>query len=110
MDDWRKLDEALGAVLETALDAVVVIDVSDRIIGWNHIATRTFGWSASEALGKRISELVIPQQHRDAHPRRMEPLLETGGGPGLRLAVPGSLAMARSHIVPPSLSFAARSS
>ena len=83
MGNWRKLDEGLEAVLETALDAVVVIDASDRIIGWNHIATKTFGWSTGEALGRRISELIIPEQHRDAHLRGMEHYLKTGEGPVL---------------------------
>ncbi len=73
----------LQSVLDTAFDAVVVIDTSDRIIGWNHIAAATFGWSSADAIGHRISELIIPEQHRAAHDRGLRHYLETGEGPVL---------------------------
>lgn len=80
---WGRLHAGLQSVLDTALDAVVVIDTSDRIIGWNHVATSTFGWSSEEALGQRISELIIPMQHREAHERGLQHYLATGEGPVL---------------------------
>lgn len=74
---------SLGAVLKTALDAVVVMRMDGTVAGWNDVATRTFGWSFAEAHGKRMSEMVIPPRYRDAHERGLAHYLATGEGPVL---------------------------
>lgn len=73
----------LNAVLKTALDAVVVMRLDGTIAGWNDVATRIFGWSFDEARGRRMSELIIPVQHREAHERGLSHFLVTGEGPVL---------------------------
>lgn len=83
VEDWERLHAGLGSVLDTALDAVVVMDTSDRIVGWNQNAVETFGWSIEEALGQRLSDLIIPEQHREAHHRGLRHYLKTGEGPVL---------------------------
>ena len=80
---WRALQGRLQSVLDTALDAVVVIDRTDRIVGWNRPATKLFGYSSDEALGQSLETLIIPEQHREAHRRGMKHYLETGEGPVL---------------------------
>lgn len=78
------LDNAsLGAVLKTALDGVVVMRLDGTVVGWNDVAERTFGWSFAEALGQRMSELIIPHRFRDAHERGLMHYLATGEGPVL---------------------------
>ncbi|GAC1344899.1 MAG: hypothetical protein NVSMB18_23490 [Acetobacteraceae bacterium] len=78
------LDSAsLGAVLKTALDAVVVMRVDGTVVGWNDVAARSFGWSYAEARGRRMSELIIPPRHREAHERGLAHYLATGEGPVL---------------------------
>ncbi len=54
----------LAAVARDAHDAVVLQDMSGRILAWNPSATRIYGWSESEALEKNIREL-IPEGLRD---------------------------------------------
>ena len=54
-------------VLENALDAYVAIDASDRIVEWNRQATTLFGWSAHEAIGRRLTETIIPPDLRQRH-------------------------------------------
>lgn len=73
----------LHAVLKTALDAVIVMRLDGTICGWNDVAQRIFGWSFNETAGRRMSELVIPPQHRDAHERGLAHYLNTGEGPVL---------------------------
>lgn len=71
----------LGAVLKTALDAVVVMRLDGTIAGWNDVAERTFGWSFAEANGKRMSEMIIPLRFREAHEAGLAHYLKTGEGP-----------------------------
>jgi two-component system cell cycle sensor histidine kinase/response regulator CckA len=50
-----------AALLDKAQEAVIVCDLDDRVTFWNPSATRIYGWSASEALGRRLNELVSDQ-------------------------------------------------
>jgi len=74
---------SLGAVLKTALDAVVVMRMDGTIAGWNDVAERSFGWDFAEARGRRMSELIIPPHYREAHEKGLAHFLATGEGPVL---------------------------
>ena len=78
---WGTFHAGLQTVLDTALDAVIVIGEDGRVIGWNGISERTFGFSGDEAIGQRLSELIIPERFRDAHENGMKHFLATGEGP-----------------------------
>lgn len=80
---WGLLHAGLQSVLDTALDAVVVMGADGRVVGWNSFSETIFGWSAEEAIGQRLSELIIPEQHREAHERGLAHYLATGEGPVL---------------------------
>lgn len=69
----------LAPILETVLDAVVVISPTGHVTGWNAVAEDVFGWSAAEAMGQQLSLLVIPPQHRLAHEEGMARIV--GGAP-----------------------------
>lgn len=79
----RELHAGLQSVLGTALDAVIVMDIDGRVRGWNDHAASCFGWSREEAVGQRLSELIIPAEHREAHERGLRRYLATGVGPVL---------------------------
>jgi len=63
----RKREAELSMVIESANDAYVCTDQAGVIIEWNHQAEQTFGWSASEAIGCALDELIIPPEMREAH-------------------------------------------
>jgi PAS domain S-box-containing protein len=71
----RKADQLLrerANLLDLAHDAIVVRDFKDESITfWNKGAERLYGWTAAEALGKKIPQLL----YRD--PDTLAPLLET---------------------------------
>lgn len=68
----------LEPVLATALDAVVIIDSTGLVRGWNRLAHETFGWTSEEALGRSLVDLIIPEQHRAAHSSGMARYQATG--------------------------------
>lgn len=68
----------LAPVLNTALDAVVVIDEEGLVLAWNEIAERTFGWTQSEAVGRPMVDLIVPPQHRAAHCQGLRRYNESG--------------------------------
>lgn len=54
----------LAVVVEDAFDAVTMQDLEGRIRAWNPSATRTYGWSQSEALGMNYLDLA-PDDRKD---------------------------------------------
>jgi PAS domain S-box-containing protein len=63
----RERERRLSRVLEAANDAFVSIDEAGLVTAWNPQAAALFGRSEQDALGLRLSELVIPEELRAAH-------------------------------------------
>jgi PAS domain S-box-containing protein len=59
--------ERYRAVLLAALDCVVGMDHRGRVVEWNPAAERTFGWTADEAVGQEMAELIVPSALRTRH-------------------------------------------
>jgi len=56
-------------LVDTANDAVVSIDEESIILDWNRAAERMFGWTRAEVVGRVLTEVIVPVQHREAHHR-----------------------------------------
>lgn len=81
----RKAEEALitseemsRSIIETANDAFISIDEKGVITQWNTKAEEMFGWLKREVVGRVLSEIIIPQQHRNGHEKGIERYLMTG--------------------------------
>jgi len=85
---WAKAAEAAllqsqernRAIVDTAFDGVITIDSTGIVTDWNAQATAIFGWSREEALGRALSETIIPEQDRQAHEQGIREFLRTGAG------------------------------
>jgi len=71
------------AILQAATDAFVSMDAAGNITGWNEQAEAIFGWPEAEALGRRLSDRIVPAELREAHERGLTHFLATGEGPVL---------------------------
>jgi PAS domain S-box-containing protein len=74
----RLSEERNQLIVETALDGMVAIDANGRITGWNTQSERIFGWSRSEAMGRELAELIIPERRREEHRNGMRRYIDTG--------------------------------
>lgn len=63
-------------ILEAANDSFVQFDECDVIIYWNEQASRTFGWSKKEALGKKLTEVLIPPKFQNSYRKELKQLLD----------------------------------
>ena len=77
-DELRASEARTRSIVEGALDAVVSMDESGRITGWNANAEALFGWPAVEAIGRELAETIVPPARREAHRRGLRHYLETG--------------------------------
>jgi PAS domain S-box-containing protein len=79
----RESEQRFHSIVDAALDAVITIDGRGRITEWNPQAASVFGWSRGEAVGRRLSELIVPPGYREAHEAGLERFAATGEGPVL---------------------------
>lgn len=73
----------LRAAIDSALDAMVIMDECGFITDWSRQAERIFGWSRQAEVGQLLAELIVPPQFRDAHNKGLATVRATGKGPVL---------------------------
>lgn len=80
----QKLKESEGqlqTIFNEAPDALIVINEEGNIIRWNPKAEKIFGWSLAEVLGKPMTDLIIPEQHRESLAKEFKTFVLTGKSP-----------------------------
>jgi PAS domain S-box-containing protein len=68
----------LDAMLHSSLDCIIIMDQEGRIIEFNSAAERVFGYGRGEAMGKTVSDLIVPQRLRAAHAAGLARFIESG--------------------------------
>ncbi|MGE4560781.1 MAG: PAS domain S-box protein, partial [Desulfobulbus sp.] len=58
----RESEKRLQGITDSALDAILMMDHSGAISYWNPAAERILGYSAAEALGQNLHQLIIPER------------------------------------------------
>ncbi len=64
----RELNDRFRALLETAPDAMVLVDLEGRMVLVNAQTERLFGYAREELLGQTV-EMLVPSRLRDQHPQ-----------------------------------------
>jgi PAS domain S-box-containing protein len=65
-------------VIDQLHDAVVVLDLQQKIRLWNQGAERTFGYTAEEVLGRSMAFLVPEEDQSDLKNEIFKPLMQRG--------------------------------
>jgi len=77
------LEERLSfekSILDSALDAIVTVDMKNIVLEWSPSAQEVFGYSREEILGKDLTILIPPEYHA-GHRRGMDNFKKSGTGP-----------------------------
>lgn len=60
-DRRAEAETTLLRTIEASTDAFVAFDTDGTVIGWNPAAERIFGWTAAEATGRHLVELLFDE-------------------------------------------------
>ncbi len=73
----RRSQRLLQGIISSAMDAIITVDSSQRIIVFNKAAEKIFRCAASEAMGQPIDKFV-PERFREKHRQHMHSFGQTG--------------------------------
>ncbi len=74
-------EEKFRSISAAAQDAVLMMDNDGRIVFWNAAAERISGYSAQEAMGQELHQLLAPQGYQADARRGFGRFRDTGEGP-----------------------------
>jgi diguanylate cyclase (GGDEF)-like protein/PAS domain S-box-containing protein len=74
-------EQKFRAVAEAALDAMIMIDAAGKIQYWNPAAMRILGYSAEEAVGTSLHQLIVPPIRQDVARAGLQRFQHSGTGP-----------------------------
>jgi PAS domain S-box-containing protein len=70
-------DARLGAIIDSAMDAIITVDEAQHVVQFNRAAELLFDCTRAEALGAPL-ERFLPQRYRAAHHGHVEKFGTTG--------------------------------
>ena len=70
--------EAMAWMARACPDALILVDGGGTILQWNDGARAIYGYTPQEAVGARLSELVVPGDHVEKHAQRLADTLTQG--------------------------------
>ena len=73
----RASEERYRSIIDSAVDAIMVIDSRGQVEAFNAAAQQLFGFSEQELLGHNVN-ILMPQPYHDEHDRYMGRYLATG--------------------------------
>ncbi len=81
----RVNEEKRRLIMNAAMDGIICIDTEGMITFWNPQAEKIFGWNEAEVMGKKLSQIIIPEHFRFMHDKGIKNYLKTGKGPALNV-------------------------
>lgn len=88
--ELRSSEARKGAILDTALDCIITMDLEGNVVDFNPAAEKTFGWPSEQVIGRQLADFIIPPSLRERHRKGLAHYLATGEGPilGKRVELP----------------------
>ncbi|MFT4860069.1 MAG: PAS domain S-box-containing protein, partial [Algoriphagus sp.] len=77
-ENFSHSEEQNRLIINSALDAIICMDVQGKVTFWNPSAEKIFGWRSDEIIGQKLSDHIIPENFRLMHDYGMDHYLKTG--------------------------------
>ncbi len=100
----REQKEFLASILESSLDAFMLMNADGIITMWSSQAEKMFGWTRTEAVGRLMHETIAPTRFHEAHAQSMRHFLSNAEKTGLNTRIEVSGRHRDGHEFPIELS------
>ncbi|MDO8292402.1 MAG: PAS domain S-box protein [Gallionella sp.] len=80
-DELKETADRNQAIMETANDAIICMKPDGTIHLWNHKAEEMFGYTALEAVGQKMHQLITPAHYREKEMEGLRQFTKAGTGP-----------------------------
>ncbi|MBU0485825.1 MAG: sensor domain-containing diguanylate cyclase [Proteobacteria bacterium] len=94
-----------NAIVETAVDAIIVVDDQARIVKWPSQAELLCGWSSNEIIGQPIFK-IMPERYRNMHKSRFQEVISGSRGNVFGKRIEASVMYRDEYEVPVELAVA----
>jgi PAS domain S-box-containing protein len=75
--ELHNVEARVSDVVESAMDPIITVDESQRVVLFNEASERVFGLPRAAVLGQPLDKL-LPERYREAHQRHIEQFGKTG--------------------------------
>ena len=79
-EELRASQARTAAIMEAALDCIIVMDHRGCIVDFNPAAERTFRYARADVVGRPLADVVVPPALRAAHVAGLKRYMATGEG------------------------------
>jgi PAS domain S-box-containing protein len=90
-------------ILNSSLDAVIMLNNNGNVIDWNYQAEIIFGYKKEEVLNNHIIDLIAPKQLKLIYKTVMNMFLKTGKGKAINNLVEINTVNKKGEIIPTEL-------
>ncbi|MHB1051503.1 MAG: diguanylate cyclase [Thiobacillus sp.] len=76
-------EEVLRSITHAAQDAVILIDAAGLVTYWNPAAEHMFGYTETEAVGRNLHDLIVPERDLERAHAGFSHFVTSGEGPAI---------------------------
>jgi len=105
-EEKLNLEAQLRTITNTSHDAIIMMDPRGEISFWNPAAEKITGYTTSEAIGRDLHRLIVPEQHWPHFEAGFAGFLKTGKGRVIGQTLEHMIVHKEGHQVPVSISLA----
>lgn len=70
----------LAAIVQSSQDGIINQSLDGGILSWNPAAERMFGYTAEQALGNKVFDLIVPPEQAEVHREAIRHIVHSGEG------------------------------
>jgi PAS domain S-box-containing protein len=93
-------------ILEHSHDAFLAVGTDGRVTDWSGKAETLLGWTSAEAVGRDLTELIVPEAYRRAHTEGFRRFVDSGKGTLLRDVIEVNAQHRDGSLIPVELAIA----